>query len=95
MTDIKKRVFGVKKAGHHFGFFKRTGRHQKGTGLCALQKQPRQNTALDYVLPFLQCKTSLNSKRTTEMNRDTFILTFSMVSAAAESNERFNVDVAG
>ena len=35
----------VKKAGHHFGFLKKAGRHQKGAGRRALQKRPRQNTA--------------------------------------------------
>ena len=39
-------VFGffVKRAGRHFGFFKRAGRHEKGAGRHALQKKPRQNT---------------------------------------------------
>ena len=34
----------VKRAGRHFGFFKRAGRHEKGAGRRALQKKPRQNT---------------------------------------------------
>ena len=38
--------FLVKRAGRHFGFFKRAGRHEKGAGRRALQKKPRQNTAL-------------------------------------------------
>ena len=33
-------------AGRHFGFLKTAGRHQKGAGRRALQKRPRQNTAL-------------------------------------------------
>ena len=33
------------KAGRHFGFLKKAGRHQKGAGRRALQKRPRQNTA--------------------------------------------------
>ena len=48
MTDIrrekKKLFFLVKRAGRHFGFFKRAGRHEKGAGRRALQKKPRQNT---------------------------------------------------
>ena len=41
----KKNVFFlVKRAGRHFGFFKRAGRHEKGAGRRALQKKPRQNT---------------------------------------------------
>ena len=39
--------FLVKRAGRHFGFFKRAGRHEKGAGRRALQKKPRQNTAYD------------------------------------------------
>ena len=38
--------FLVKRAGRHFGFFKRAGRHEKGAGGRALQKKPRQNTYL-------------------------------------------------
>ena len=38
--------FWVKKAGRHFGFLKKAGRHQKGAGRRALQKRPRQNTAV-------------------------------------------------
>ena len=38
--------FLVKRAGRHFGFFKRAGRHEKGAGRRALQKKPRQNTGL-------------------------------------------------
>ena len=38
--------FFVKKAGRHFGFLKKAGRHQKGAGRRALQKRPRQNTAI-------------------------------------------------
>ena len=46
MTDIKFFFFFlVKRAGRHFGFFKRAGRHEKGAGRRALQKKPRQNTA--------------------------------------------------
>ena len=37
--------FLVKRAGRHFGFFKRARRHEKGAGRRALQKKPRQNTA--------------------------------------------------
>ena len=50
MTDIfffkqkKFLFFLVKRAGRHFGFFKRAGRHEKGAGRRALQKKPRQNT---------------------------------------------------
>ena len=39
--------FLVKRAGRHFGFFKRAGRHEKGAGRRALQKKPRQNTDND------------------------------------------------
>ena len=35
-----------KRAGRHFGFLKRAGRHQKAAGRPALRKRPRQNTAL-------------------------------------------------
>ena len=42
--------FLVKRAGRHFGFFKRAGRHEKGAGRRALQKKPRQNTALMLLL---------------------------------------------
>ena len=45
MTDIFFFFFKlVKRAGRHFGFFKRAGRHEKGAGRRALQKKPRQNT---------------------------------------------------
>ena len=47
MTDILKKktfFFLVKRAGRHFGFFKKAGRHEKGAGRRALQKKPRQNT---------------------------------------------------
>ena len=47
----KKKKKLVKRAGRHFGFFKRAGRHEKGAGRHekgagrrALQKKPRQNT---------------------------------------------------
>ena len=33
-----------KKAGRHFGFLKKTGRHQKGAGRRALQKRPLGRT---------------------------------------------------
>ena len=36
--------FIVKRAGRHFGFLKRAGHHQKGTGCCALQKRPLSRT---------------------------------------------------
>ena len=36
--------FLVKRAGRHFGFFKRAERHGKGAGRRALQKKPMQNT---------------------------------------------------
>ena len=39
--------FLVKRAGRHFGFFKRAGHHEKGAGRRALQKKPRQNTDID------------------------------------------------
>ena len=42
-------IFFVKRAGHHFSFLKRAGRHQKGAGHCALQKRPRQNTEFSTV----------------------------------------------
>ena len=59
VTDIlkkKKKVFFflVKRAGRHFGFFKRAGRHEKGAGRRALQNKPRQNTdygAETYIQP--------------------------------------------
>ena len=41
----KKKKIKKKKAGRHFGFLKKAGRHQKGAGRRALQKRPRQNTA--------------------------------------------------
>ena len=40
MCDWKKKK--LKRAGCHFGFFKRVGRHEKVAG--RLQKRPRQNT---------------------------------------------------
>ena len=36
----------AKRTGRHFSFLKKAGRHQKGAGRRALQKQPRQNTDL-------------------------------------------------
>ena len=42
--------FLVKRAGRHFGFFKRAGRHEKRAGRRALQKKPRQNTEWCHVL---------------------------------------------
>ena len=54
MTDILKNFFLfyflVKRAGRHFGFFKRAGRHEKGAGRRALQKKPRQNTVMSVVV---------------------------------------------
>ena len=51
VTDIF--IFLVKRAGRHFGFFKRAGRHEKGAGRHekgagrrVLQKKPRQNTVV-------------------------------------------------
>ena len=38
--------FLVKRAGRHFGFFKRAERHEKGAGRRALQNKHRQNTAV-------------------------------------------------
>ena len=49
VTDI---FFIVKRAGRHFGFFKRAGRHEKGAGRRALQKKPRQNTGSYVTLMF-------------------------------------------
>ena len=48
-TELKPcdHVFLVKRAGSHFSFLKRAGNHQKGAGLRALQKRPRQNTDID------------------------------------------------
>ena len=45
----KKKIFLflVKRAGRHFGFYKRAGRHEKGAERHALQKKRRQNTVLD------------------------------------------------
>ena len=40
-------IFLDERAGRHFGFFKRAGRHEKGAGRRALQKKPRQNTDVD------------------------------------------------
>ena len=48
MTDIFCFVL-LKRAGRHFGFFKRAGRHEKGAGCRALQKKPRQNTDTYYI----------------------------------------------
>ena len=49
MTDIKNvLLFLVKRAGRHFSFLKRAGRHQKGAGRRSLQKRPRQNTGECY-----------------------------------------------
>ena len=45
-----KLFFLVKRAGRHFGFLKRAGRHQKGAGRRALQKRPRQNTVMGNIL---------------------------------------------
>ena len=52
VTDILKKnfFFLVKRAGRHFGFFKRAWRHEKGAGRRALQKKPRQNTAIELKL---------------------------------------------
>ena len=36
-----------KRAGRHFGFLKRAGRHQKAAGRPALRKRPRQNTGIE------------------------------------------------
>ena len=44
-TELKAVL--VKRAGCHFGFFKRAGRHEKGAGRRALQNKPRQNTEFD------------------------------------------------
>ena len=44
---FKLFYFLVKRAGRHFSFFKRAGRHEKGAGRRALQKKPRQNTDVD------------------------------------------------
>ena len=43
-TNIISLFFVKKKAGRHFGFLKKAGRHEKGAGRRALQKRPRQNT---------------------------------------------------
>ena len=43
----EKRKKKVKRAGRHFGFFKRAGHHGKGAGRRALQKKCRQNTVND------------------------------------------------
>ena len=45
-----------KRAGRHFGFLKRAGRHQKAAGRPALRKRPRQNTA------FHMCSTAIKVK---------------------------------
>ena len=47
--------FLVKRAGRHFGFFKRAGRHEKGAGRHALQKKPRQNTAICFYQETTMC----------------------------------------
>ena len=52
-TELKAMFFLFflfKRAGCHFGFFKRAGRHEKGAGRLALQKKPRQNTASSKVV---------------------------------------------
>ena len=49
MLLIFNFFFLVERAGRHFGFFKRAGRHEKGTGRRALQKKPRQNTGTVFV----------------------------------------------
>ena len=53
MTDILNFFFFflVKRAGRHFGIFKRAGRHEKGAGRRALQKKPRQNTEIVPINP--------------------------------------------
>ena len=43
---ILKKKNLVKRAGRHFGFFKKAGHHENGAGRRALQKRPRQNTVL-------------------------------------------------
>ena len=57
MTDILKNIyiFLVKRAGRHFGFFKRAGCHEKGAGRRALQKKPRQNTNILLVNSVILC----------------------------------------
>ena len=66
MTDsLKKKNILVKRAGRHFGFFKRAGRHEKGAGRHekgagrrALQKKPRQNIATENLLLIAALKMS-------------------------------------
>ena len=45
-TAKKPCLNDINKAGRYFSFLKRAGRHQKGAGRRALQKRPRQNTAI-------------------------------------------------
>ena len=52
VTDINFFFFLVKRAGRHFGFFKRAGHHENGAGRRALQKKPRQNTEIQYCLVY-------------------------------------------
>ena len=53
-SHVRLTFFWVKKAGHHFSFLKRAGRHQKGAGRRALQKRPtRLNTDFCMSDPFL------------------------------------------
>ena len=70
-TDIKKKIyiffffFLVKRAGRHFGFFKRAGRHEKGAGRRALQKKPRQNTVHTCILADIVIHTFRQASRQT------------------------------
>ena len=50
--------FLVKRAGRHFVFFKRAGRHETGAGRRALKKKPRQNTVLSHTV-YTQKTTSM------------------------------------
>ena len=52
----------VKRAGRHFSFIKRAGRHQKGAGRRALQKRPRQNTGISVKGPKLWNDSSADIK---------------------------------
>ena len=53
--------FFVNKAGRHFGFLKKAGRHQKGAGRRALQKRPRQNTGSRLFQVYCTCLFSLSN----------------------------------
>ena len=61
--ECNRASLGVtqKRAGRHFGFLKRAGRHQKAAGRPALRKRPRQNTVTGYQI-YCCCLLATNRK---------------------------------